>query len=77
MKKNLSVYYDKEGDLLEIRIGKPTIGYFKDLGNDVFERIDDKTGEIRGFSILNFKKRAEKAENINIPLPSNLQMVPS
>ena len=47
MNKNLSIYYDKEGDLLEIRIGKPTIGYFKDLGNDIFERIDEKTGEMR------------------------------
>ena len=75
MNKNLSIYYDKEGDLLEIRIGKPTIGYFKDLGNDIFERIDEKTGEIRGFSILNFKKRAEKVANINIPLPSKMGLI--
>ncbi len=75
MNKILSVYYDKEGDLLEIRIGKPTVGYFKDMGNDIFERIDGKTGEIRGFSILNFKKRAEKVENINIPLPSKIKMI--
>ena len=75
MNKNLSIYYDKEGDLLEIRIGKPTIGYFKDLGNDIFERIDEKTGEIRRFSILNFKKRAEKVANINIPLPSQMGLI--
>ncbi len=77
MKKNLSIYYNKEGDLLEIRMGKPTISYFKDLGNDIFERIDNKTGEIRGFSILNFKKRIEEKENLDIPLPSALQMVPA
>ena len=75
MNKNLSVYYDGEGDLLEIRIGKPTSSYFKDLGNDIFERIDEKTGEIRGFSILNFKKRTEKQASINIPLPSKMELV--
>lgn len=77
MKKKLSIYYNKKGDLLEIRMGKPTISYFKDLGNDIFERIDNETGEIRGFSILNFKKRIEEKENIDIPLPSALQMIPA
>ena len=75
MKKTLSVYYDKEGDLLEIRMGKPTISYFKDVGNDVFERIDEKTGEIRGFSIANFKKRTENLQPIEVALPAEVKLV--
>lgn len=74
MKEELSVYYDEEGDLLELRIGKPTVGYFKDLGNDIFQRIDDKTGEIRGFSILNFKKRTEKLKPVEVYLPVKIQL---
>lgn len=66
MKEELSIYYDKEGDFLEVRIGKPTIAYFKDLGNDVFERIDEKSSEVRGISIANFKKRIENLKPIRV-----------
>lgn len=66
--KELSIYYDKEGDFLEIRIGKPTVAYFKDLGNDIFERVDEKTGEVRGISIVNFRKRIENLKPIKVSL---------
>ena len=68
MKDELNIYYDKEGDFLEVRIGKPTIAYFKDLGNDIFERVDEKTGEARGISIVNFKKRIENLKPIKVSL---------
>jgi len=68
MKEELSIYYDKDGDFLEVRVGKPTIAYFKDLGGDIFERIDEKTGEIRGISIVNFKKRMENLRPIKVSL---------
>ncbi|MAG20155.1 DUF2283 domain-containing protein [archaeon] len=74
MKEKLHVYYDKEGDVLEIRMGKPTIASFKDLGNDVFERIDEKSGEIKGFAIFNFNKRSEKLKSIDVSLPFGLKM---
>jgi len=74
MKKDkMHVHYDKEGDVLEIRIGKPTVGYLKDLGEDVFEKIDQKTREINGFVIVNFKKRSGK-NSIDIPIPANLKI---
>ena len=68
MKGELSVYYDREGDFLEIRIGKPTKGHFRDLGDDIFERVDEKTGKIRGFAIFNFKKRTKKSQPISLPI---------
>ena len=68
MKKKLNIQYDDFGDMLEIRMGKPTIGYMKDLGNDIFERIDEKTGEIKGFLIMNFKKRSKDIIEIPISL---------
>lgn len=74
MKDRLSIFYDKEGDLLELRIGKPTESYFDELEDDIFERVDKKTGEIKGFSIFNFKKRAENLEDIDIDLPFKINL---
>ncbi|MBI2498746.1 DUF2283 domain-containing protein [Candidatus Woesearchaeota archaeon] len=74
MKDNLNVHYDEEGDFLEIRIGKPTEAYFEDLGDDLFKRIDEKTREIRGFAIFNFKKRTEKLKDISVNLPVKIQL---
>lgn len=65
-KEKTYISYDEEGDLLEIRMGKPTISYMEDLGNDIFQRIDEKTGKTKGFTIINFKKRSEK-KAIEIP----------
>ena len=69
MKGKLNIYYDKEGDFLEINVGKYTKGYFKNLGDGVFERIEEKTGKITGFAIFSFKKRIEKQKNISLELP--------
>ena len=73
MKGKMRVYYDEEGDFLEIGTGTKTKGYFEDLGKDVFLRKDEKTGEIKGLAILNFKKRAQKLKDIELNLP--LRMV--
>lgn len=69
MKEKLNVYYDQEGDFLELRIGKPTSSVYNEIGNDVFQRVDEKTGMIKGFAIFNFKKRTQKLKDIDIPLP--------
>ena len=74
MKKNLSVYYDEEADLLEIRIGEPTESYFEDIDDDIFERRDEKTNELKGFAIFNFKKRASSFKNVNLPLPADIRI---
>lgn len=75
MKKKMRVYYDKKADFLEISSGKPTKSYYKDIGKDIFERIDERTGKIKGFAIFNFKKRAEKLKEIEIPLHAKMQVV--
>ena len=60
MDKKLNIWFDKEGDFLELTIGKPVKGFFRELGNDMLERVDAKTGKVIGFSILNFSKRFDK-----------------
>jgi len=72
MENKLVVHYDDEGDVLEIRMGEPTESYMKDLGDDIFERRDEETENLKGFTIFNFKKRSASLKDININLPSGL-----
>lgn len=51
MEKKISIWYDKEGDFLEVLFDiKP--GFFKDTDDDaIMEKVDNE-GNILGFSIL-------------------------
>lgn len=64
--------YDKDGDLLDISVGKPKKAISTEVMDDFFVRKDVKTGKIIGFSILNFEKwfKGNKSEKI-IPLTAN------
>ncbi len=62
----LKIWYDAEGDYLEIGFGKKK-GYMKDIGNDMWGRIEE--GKVTGISILNFKKRLKKGKpEVRLPL---------
>ncbi len=74
MKNKLNIYYDEEGDFLELRIGKPTQSVYNAIGNDIFQRVDEKTGEIKGFAVFNFKKRTEKLKEVEVSLPVKLKI---
>jgi uncharacterized protein YuzE len=62
MGKKLKFFFDKKGDVLDIAIGKPREAISREIGNDIVVRIDPKTKEIVGFTILNFEKRFEHKE---------------
>ena len=74
MKEKLMIHYDEEGDLLEIRMGKPTDAYYEDLGDDIFERIDRKTKKVKGLAIFNFRKRNETETTIDVELPIKMSL---
>ena len=42
MSNELNLYYDEEGDFLELNMGDHSEGYFKNLGDGIFERIEKK-----------------------------------
>jgi len=51
-RKQIKVWYDSEGDYLEV-IFEQKAGYFRATGNDqVMERVDEE-GNVLGFSVLN------------------------
>jgi uncharacterized protein YuzE len=63
----MKVWYDEEGDYFEIRSGDAK-GYMKDVGDDMWKRVDEN-GNVIGFAILGFKKRLrEKKAEIQMPL---------
>lgn len=69
MDKNLIFSFDKEGDVLDISIGKPKKAISEEISDDIFVRKDPKTKEIVGFMILNFEKRFKKLGTIQkVPL---------
>jgi len=71
MKNKTRLYYDEEGDFLEISVGEPTECYADEIEPGVFLRIDKKTGEAKSISILDFRKRAH-LRDIEFNLPINL-----
>ena len=51
MAKDIKIWYDSEGDYLEVLFEKKA-GYFKPTENDVVMEKVDEEGNIIGFSIL-------------------------
>jgi uncharacterized protein YuzE len=66
----LRIWFDPEGDVLEVGFAKPHPGFFNDAGNDIFVRMDE-TGKISGFAILNATKRTEKLRETNLPIKAS------
>ena len=46
MEKKLKIFFDKQGDVLDIAIGEPVEAISKELDNDVVMRLDPDTKEI-------------------------------
>ncbi len=71
----LYYYYDREADVLYFSQGKPsTKDIVRETDNDLMLRLDPKTRTIRGFTILNFSRRAQA--DIPICLPINAVLTP-
>jgi len=71
MKGQLRIYYDDEGDYLEIRIGGPRSNYGEERGDDITIFRDTETDEVLGIGILNFKRRAN-LHNLEVDLPVDI-----
>ena len=65
----MRIYYDEEGDYLEIFIGESRPNYGEDIEKDITLFKDQKTDEIFGIGILNFRERAKHLQEIELKLP--------
>ena len=64
-KKILRVWYDREGDFLEV-IFDQKVGYFRETENDqVMEKVDPK-GNILGFSVMKISKLGRKPLEVSL-----------
>jgi len=66
MGKEIRMVYDETGDILDIAIGEPGEAISKEIEDDFFLRVKPDTGEVVGFSILNFRKWFKNAKDIKI-----------
>ncbi len=71
----MRVYYDEEADFLEIRIGEPRENYGEDISEDIVLFKDEKTDEIVGIGIFNFKQRAKNLSEIKLDLPVDINLL--
>lgn len=64
-KKIVKLWFDKQGDYLEVIFDKK-MGFFRQTKNDsVMEKIDDK-GNILGFSVMNVSKLTKKPLQVSL-----------
>lgn len=74
MGKEIRMVYDEAGDILDMSIGEPEEAISREIEDDFFIRIKQDTGEVVGFSILNFRKWFKNAKDIKI-LPVKGELV--
>ncbi|MBU2616652.1 MAG: hypothetical protein KKB79_01575 [Nanoarchaeota archaeon] len=64
----MNLYYDDEGDFLEMSVGNTSNCFFDNLGDGIFKIVDKQTGETKGIAIHNFRSQT-KTEEVNLKLP--------
>jgi len=70
MEKEIKIWYDKQGDYLEVLFERKA-GYFRETDNDaVMEKVDEE-GNIIGFSILKVSALKEQ-QPLSISLKSHV-----
>lgn len=68
----MHVYYDEEGDFLELQVGEPREGFFEELEDGIFQRRDSQTNEIIGVAIFGVKRRPLR--DIDVPVKAELSV---
>jgi uncharacterized protein YuzE len=69
MKGKMSIYYDEEGDYLEIFIEGASLTYGEEIEDDITLFKSEKTQEVVGMGILNFNNRTKALKDIKLNLP--------
>jgi uncharacterized protein YuzE len=62
--KIVNSYYDEEADVLYVSFGEPKLSETLDTGEDLLIRFNQKTGELTGFTILNFSGFGQEIEEL-------------
>ncbi len=69
----MRIAYDDEGDILDISLGEPEEAISKEVEDDFFLRVNPVSGEVVGFSIINFRKWFKDAKDFKtLPVKAEL-----
>jgi uncharacterized protein YuzE len=74
MGKEIRMVYDDEGDILDVSIGEPQVAISKEVEDDFFLRVRPDSGEVVGFSIINFRKWFKGRKDTKV-LPVKAELV--
>ena len=77
MEGKMRIYYDEEGDYLTIFLGESKSNYGEDIKEDITLFKDQKTDEIIGIGILNFREHTKDLKDIlvNVPIKINFEAI--
>jgi len=67
----IQLYYDREGDYLELTFGEPTPAIFVKSAADTFARVDRETGDTVGYAVFNVMKGGEGFKIVELPIPAS------
>jgi uncharacterized protein YuzE len=67
MASMMRIWYDQEGDTLEITF-RDAKGYFNEIAEDVYERVDSE-GNLIGYMLLNVTQH--EREDLEIPFEAH------
>jgi uncharacterized protein YuzE len=56
-KRLMQLAYDRKADVLYLSVGEPRPAISREVGDDLLLRIDARTGEIVGLTVLNLSTR--------------------
>lgn len=66
MKAQMKVWFDREGDFLEVLFDSKTPGYFRETKhNQVMEKVDAK-GHVLGFSVMKVSRLKKKTLEVSL-----------
>mgnify|MGYP001588897626 CR=1 FL=1 len=72
MKGKMNIYYDEEADYLEIFVGDPRPNYGEEVAEGITLFKDEKTDEVIGIGILNFRKKSKSLDEIKLDIPVDI-----
>lgn len=75
MDNQMNIYYDEEGDFLEITNEDISNCYFENIGEGIFKIIDKSNKKVKGIAIFNFKNRTKNLEELKISLPFKIEII--
>jgi len=77
LEKILNYSYNDKSDELNISFGKPKESILLEVGDEYYLKLDPKTKEICGITVLHLRERAKKSRKERIcPLPLKGRFLP-